>query len=362
MSATHRAGERTAVIMAGGTGGHIFPGLAVGEGLRAAGWTVYWMGSPAGMEARLVPPQGFELLAVDFGGLRGKALAVKLALPGRLLRACWQALRALRRVRPAVVLGMGGYITVPGGLASRLVGSRLVLHEQNAVAGMSNRLLARIAARVLCAFPDALPRAVWVGNPVREAIRALPEPEARYRARSGPLRVLVVGGSLGAQALNERVPQALARLDAAQRPRVLHQSGRGHLDALRARYAELGVAADCREFIDDMAAAYADADLVICRAGASTVSEVACAGVAALFVPFPYAVDDHQTANARFLADADAAMLVQQRSLDADALAARLRDMTRESLLAMAQRAHQRARRDAVQRIVAVCAELESRE
>ncbi len=362
MSATHRAGGRTAVIMAGGTGGHIFPGLAVGEGLRADGWTVYWMGSPVGMEARLVPPHGFELLAVDFGGLRGKALAVKLALPGRLLRACWQALRALRRVRPAVVLGMGGYITVPGGLASRLVGSRLVLHEQNAVAGMSNRLLARIAARVLCAFPDALPRAVWVGNPVREAIRALPEPDARYRARSGPLRVLVVGGSLGALALNERVPQALALLDPAQRPQVLHQSGRGHLEALRARYAALGVDADCREFIDDMAAAYADADLVICRAGASTVSEVACAGVAALFVPFPYAVDDHQTANARFLADADAALLVQQHSLDADALAAQLRGATRESLLALAQRAHQRARRDAVQRIVGVCAELESRE
>jgi UDP-N-acetylglucosamine--N-acetylmuramyl-(pentapeptide) pyrophosphoryl-undecaprenol N-acetylglucosamine transferase len=227
---------------------------------------------------------------------------------------------------------------------------------------MSNRLLARIAARVLCAFPDALPRAEWVGNPVREAIRALPDPQTRYRARSGPLRVLVVGGSLGAQALNERVPQALARLDAEQRPQVLHQSGRGHLDALRARYAELGVAADCREFIDDMAAAYADADLVICRAGASTVSEVACAGVAALFVPFPHAVDDHQTANARFLADADAAWLVQQRELDADTLAARLRGATRESLLAIARRAHQRARRDAVQRIVDVCAELEPRE
>ncbi len=353
--------RRTAVIMAGGTGGHIFPGLAVGEGLRAAGWDVHWMGAPGSMESRLVPPQGFPMLWVRFGGVRGKGPLPKLLLPLRLLRAFWQAFRALRRVRPGVVIGMGGYITVPGGLMSDLVGARLVLHEQNAVAGLSNRLLARLADAVLCAFPNALPGAQWVGNPVREAIRALPAPAVRYDARSGPLRVLVVGGSLGAQALNERVPQALALLEPALRPLVVHQSGRGHLEALRARYAALGVQADCREFIDDMAAAYADADLVICRAGASTVSEVACVGVAALFVPFPFAVDDHQTANARFLADAEAALLVQQRALDAEALAALLRGLTRAALRDMARRAQRQARRDAVQRIVAVCEALETR-
>ena len=360
MSATHRAGGRTAVIMAGGTGGHIFPGLAVGEGLRADGWTVYWMGSPVGMEARLVPPHGFELLAVDFGGLRGKSLAVKLALPGRLLRACWQALRALRRVRPAVVLGMGGYITVPGGLASALVGARLVLHEQNAVAGMSNRFLARLASRVLCAFPGALPGAQWVGNPVRRAIRELADPRQRYASRSGPLQLLVVGGSLGARALNEMLPRALALIEPPLRPRVVHQSGRGQLQALREAYAAVAVEADCREFIDDMAGAYAQADLVVCRAGASTVTEVACAGVAALFVPFPFAVDDHQTANARYLADGGAAMLVQQADLDAQGLAARLRGLRRDELQAMACKARALARSDAVERIVAVCEALGS--
>ena len=351
---------RTAVIMAGGTGGHIFPGLAVGEGLRTAGWQVHWMGAPNGMEARLVPAQGYPMLWVNLGGLRGKGLTTRLLLPLRLLRAFWQALRALRRVRPGVVLGMGGYITVPGGLMSDWAGAKLVLHEQNAVAGMSNRLLARLADRVLTAFPHTLPNGDWVGNPVRQGIRDLAPPAQRYGARSGPLRILVVGGSLGAAALNERVPQALALLDPQQRPTVLHQSGRGHLQALLQRYAELGLQADCREFIDDMAAAYAEADLVICRAGASTVSEVACAGVAALFVPFPHAVDDHQTANARFLAEPGAALLVQQKELTPERLAAELRDLSRPRLLTMAQQAHGLARRDAVERIVAACEALEN--
>ena len=351
---------RIAVIMAGGTGGHIFPGLAVGEGLRAAGWQVHWMGAPASMEARLVPPQGYPMLWVNFGGVRGKGLLTQLLLPLKLLRAFWQALRALRRVRPGVVLGMGGYITVPGGLMSDWAGAKLVLHEQNAVAGMSNRLLARLADCVLTAFPHTLPTGEWIGNPVRQSIRDLPAPSQRYAARSGPLRILVVGGSLGAMALNERVPQALALLDAAERPQVLHQSGRGHLQGLQQRYAQLGVQADCREFIDDMAAAYADADLVICRAGASTVSEIACAGVAALLVPFPHAVDDHQTVNARFLAEPGAALLIQQTELTPERLAAELRSLDRPRLLAMARQAHRRAKRDAVQRIVAACEALEN--
>lgn len=351
--------RRTAVIMAGGTGGHIFPGLAVGEGLRAAGWDVHWMGAPNGMEARIVPAHGFPMLGVDFGGVRGKGLLTKLLMPARLLRAFGQAFRALRRVRPGVVLGMGGYITVPGGLMSDLTGAHLVLHEQNAVAGMSNRLLARLADRVLCAFPHTLARGEWVGNPVRQAIRDLAAPEQRYGERTGALRVLVVGGSLGAAALNACVPQALALLEPARRPRVVHQSGRGHLGALERLYADLGVQAECREFIDDMATAYAEADLVICRAGASTVSEVACAGVAALFVPFPHAVDDHQTANARYLADADAALLVQQRDLSPQRLAEQLRGMERDGLVAMARRAYAMARRDAVERVVSICESLE---
>lgn len=346
--------------MAGGTGGHIFPGLAVGEGLRAAGWTVHWMGAPGSMEARLVPAQGYPMLWVNFGGVRGKGVITKLLLPVRLLRAFGQALRALRRVRPGVVLGMGGYITVPGGLMSEWAGARLVLHEQNAVAGMSNRLLARLADRVLTAFPHTLPTGDWVGNPVRRSIRELSPPAQRYAMRSGPLRVLVVGGSLGAAALNERVPQALALLPAPLRPQVLHQSGRGHLQPLQDRYARLGVQAECREFIDDMAAAYAEADLVICRAGASTVSEIACAGVAALFIPFPHAVDDHQTANARFLAEPGAALLVQQTDFTPEFLAAQLRSLDRSRLLAMAQQAHRLARRDAVERIVAACEALEN--
>ena len=351
---------KRALIMAGGTGGHIFPGLAVGEGLRAAGWDVAWMGAPGGMESRLVPAQGYRMRWVDFGGVRGKGAARWLRLPAQLLRALAQAARALREERPRVVLGMGGYITVPGGLLARLFGARLVLHEQNAVAGMSNRLLARLADCVLTAFPHTLPTGEWIGNPVRQSIRDLPAPSQRYAARSGPLRILVVGGSLGAMALNERVPQALALLDAAERPQVLHQSGRGHLQGLQQRYAQLGVQADCREFIDDMAAAYADADLVICRAGASTVSEIACAGVAALFVPFPHAVDDHQTVNARFLAEPGAALLIQQTELTPERLAAELRSLDRPRLLAMARQAHRRAKRDAVQRIVAACEALEN--
>lgn len=344
-----------ALIMAGGTGGHIFPGLAVGEGLRGAGWDVAWMGAPGGMEERLVPQQGYRMQWVDFGGVRGKGIARWLRLPPRLLRALAQAARALRSERPRVVLGMGGYISVPGGLLARLFGASLVLHEQNAVAGLSNRLLARIASRVLCAFPGALPGAEWVGNPVRRAIRELAEPRQRYAARAGRLQLLVVGGSLGAQALNDMLPRALALIEPARRPQVVHQSGRGQLQALRQAYAEAGVEADCREFIDDMAEAYARADLVVCRAGASTVSEVACAGVAALFVPFPHAVDDHQTANARYLADAGAALLAQQAELDPQRLAERLLALRRDALQQMACKARKLSRSDAVERMVAIC-------
>ncbi len=344
-----------AVIMAGGTGGHIFPGIAVGEGLRAAGWTVHWMGAPTGMEAQLAPRHGFDMLWVRFGGLRGKGLLTKLLLPFNLLRAFWQALRGLRRVGADVVVSMGGYIAFPGGLMSAWAGAKLVVHEQNAVAGLANKVLARLADRSYTAFPDALPGAQWVGNPVRAEICALPSPEQRYAGRSGPLQVLVVGGSLGAQALNSLVPQALALLPAGERPQVRHQSGAKHLPTLQQAYLDVGVQADCVAFIDDMAAAYAQADLVICRAGASTVTEVACAGVAALFVPFPHAVDDHQTVNAKFLAGRDAALLIQQRDLSAQGLAELLQSLDRPRLLQLAQAARGLARPDAVQAVVAGC-------
>ncbi len=346
------------MIMAGGTGGHVFPALAVADYLRARGWRVTWLGARTGMEATLVPRHGYEMAWVRFSGLRGKGLVAKLLLPLNLLVAFWQSLRALRAHRPDVVLGMGGYIAFPGGMMAALVGRPLAIHEQNSIAGLANRVLALVADRVLVAFPGALPRATFVGNPVREAIARVAPPAERFARRSGPLRLLVVGGSLGAAALNEAVPQALAQLPPAARPVVTHQSGAKHLDALRASYARAGVAASAVDFIDDMAQAYAEADLVICRAGATTVAELAAAGVAAILVPFPFAVDDHQITNARFLSDAGAGMLVQQRDLAPETLVAILGGLTRERLLAMAILARALGKADAARAVAETCMEL----
>lgn len=347
--------SRTVVIMAGGTGGHVFPGLAVADVLRARSWNVVWMGNPDGMEATLVPRHGIPMLPVRFGGLRGKGLLTQLLLPMNLLRGFWQSLRALRSARPAVVLGMGGYVAFPGGMMAALLGRPLVVHEQNSVAGLTNRVLARLADRVLVAFPDALPNAAWCGNPVRADVARIEPPEQRYPGRSGPLRLLVVGGSLGAQVLNRTVPEALALLPAGERPQVLHQSGRRHLAELQQAYRQAGVDAEAVEFVDDMAAEYARADLVVCRAGAMTVAEVAAAGVASLMVPFPHAVDDHQTANARFLADRDAAWLLPQAELTPQRLAGMLAGLDRERLLDMARRAREVARPDAALEVADAC-------
>ena len=346
------------MIMAGGTGGHVFPALAVADHLRALGWRVVWLGARTGMEATLVPKHGYEMAWVRFSGLRGKGLAAKLLLPLNLLVAFWQALRALRTQRPDVVLGMGGYIAFPGGMMAALLGRPLAIHEQNSVAGLANRVLAGVADHVLVAFPDALRNATFVGNPVREAIAQIAPPAARFAGRTGTLRVLVVGGSLGAAALNDMVPRALAQLPAQTRPIVTHQSGAKHVDELRANYARAGVEANAVAFIDDMARAYADADLVICRAGATTVAELAAAGVAAILVPFPFAVDDHQTTNARYLADAGAGVLVQQRDLTPDALAGMLRGFSREQLLAMATKARALGKPDATRAVADACMEL----
>lgn len=341
--------KRHALIMAGGTGGHVIPALAVAEVLRARGWRVTWLGTSVGIEAKLVPARGIPLEALSMAGVRGKGVLRLALLPLHLLRAFWQALRILRRVRPAVVLGMGGYAAFPGGMMAALLGRPLAIHEQNARAGLTNRLLACVADRILLGLPGAfIGRSAipgcradtrFVGNPVRAEIAALVDPAQRMAGREGPLRILVIGGSLGATALNALVPQALALIPAAERPQIRHQAGARHFESLQKNYAEAGVAGECVAFIEDMAAAYDWADGVICRAGASTVSELAAAGVAAGFVPFPHAVDDHQTANARFLVDDEAAWLLPQSSLTAESLAAWLRGLTRAALMERASRA-----------------------
>jgi UDP-N-acetylglucosamine--N-acetylmuramyl-(pentapeptide) pyrophosphoryl-undecaprenol N-acetylglucosamine transferase len=349
---------KCALVMAGGTGGHIFPGLAVAEALRNAGWRVHWLGAPDSMEQQLVPPRGFAFESVQFGGVRGKGLQTLALLPLKLLRAFWQSLQVVRRVQPDVVLGLGGYITFPGGLMASLCGKPLVLHEQNSVAGLANKVLASLADRVFTAFPGVFKRAQWVGNPLRSVFLSQPAPAERFAGRSGPLRLLVVGGSLGAKALNDTVPQALALMSEAQRPVVTHQSGAKQIDALRASYAAAGVQAELTPFIDDTATAFAQADLVIARAGASTVTEISAVGAAALFVPFPFAVDDHQTTNARFLVEAGGAWLVPQSDLTAQMLAERLAGLSREALLACAEKAYAQRKTNATREVVMACEEL----
>jgi len=347
---------RTALIMAGGTGGHVFPGLAVADVLREHGWRVVWMGTRAGMEARLVAARGYELAAIRAAALRGKGLAAALLLPLNLLVGFWQSARAIFRVRPDVVLGMGGYVAFPGGMMASLLARPLAVHEQNAIAGLTNHILAGVADKTMSAFPQALKGAEWTGNPVRGEIAALSNPAERYGRRGGPLRLLVVGGSGGAQALNECVPRAIALLE--PKPAVVHQSGEKNYAALRAAYAAAGVQGELTPFIDDIARRYAEADLVICRAGAMTVAELCAGGVASVLVPYPHAVDDHQTANARFLADQGAAILLPQVELSPGTLAALLRALDRPKLLEMARKARALGKPDAARVVAKRCMEL----
>ena len=347
---------RTALIMAGGTGGHVFPGLAVADVLREHGWRVVWMGTRAGMEARLVAARGYELAAIRAAALRGKGLAAALLLPLNLLVGFWQSARAIFRVRPDVVLGMGGYVAFPGGMMASLLARPLAVHEQNAIAGLTNHILAGVADKTMSAFPQALKGAEWTGNPVRGEIAALSNPAERYGRRGGPLRLLVVGGSGGAQALNECVPRAIALLE--PKPAVVHQSGEKNYAALRAAYAAAGVQGELTPFIDDIARRYAEADLVICRAGAMTVAELCAGGVASVLVPYPHAVDDHQTANARFLADQGAAILLPQADLTPEKLAALLRTLDRPRLLGMARKARGLGKPDAARIVAERCMEL----
>ncbi len=350
--------QKVALVMAGGTGGHIFPGLAVAEELRARGWRVHWLGAPGSMESRIVPPQGFAFEPVDFSGVRGKGLVTLALLPLRLLRAFWQALAVVRRVKPDVVVGLGGYITFPGGMMAVLAGKPLVLHEQNSIAGLANKVLASVADRVFTAFPNVFKKGLWVGNPLRQAFTRQAAPAERFAGRQGPLKLLVVGGSLGARALNEIVPQALALIPAGQRPVATHQSGAAQIDQLREHYAKAGVEAALTPFIDDTATAFAEADVIVCRAGASTVTEIAAVGAAAVFVPFPAAVDDHQTTNAQFLVRAGGGWLVQQRDLTPEGLAQMLQNMERSTLLECAQRAKTMQKTQATREVVTACEEL----
>jgi UDP-N-acetylglucosamine--N-acetylmuramyl-(pentapeptide) pyrophosphoryl-undecaprenol N-acetylglucosamine transferase len=356
------SGSRPVLIMAGGTGGHVFPALAVAAELSVLGVPVAWLGTNQGLEARVVPAAGYPLTAIRVSGLRGKGLPRFLFAPFMLTYALLQAFMAFLRLRPLAVLGMGGFAAGPGGLVAWLLRRPLLIHEQNSVPGLTNRLLAPLARTVLEGFPGSMPathRPVAVGNPVRAGIAALTLPEARFAGRSGALHLLVIGGSLGARALNQVVPEALARLPASARPRVHHQTGQAEIDGVRERYAEAGCDARVETFVEDMAAAYAWADLVVCRAGALTVAELAAAGVASILVPYPHATDDHQTGNARYLADAGAALLMPQAALTADWLAETLARFNgqRETLLTMAQRARELARPEAARRVALLCLE-----
>ncbi|MEY2993190.1 MAG: undecaprenyldiphospho-muramoylpentapeptide beta-N-acetylglucosaminyltransferase [Pseudomonadota bacterium] len=350
-----------ALIMAGGTGGHIFPGIAVGIALREQGWRVHWLGAPNSMESDLVPPHGFPFEPVNFGGVRGKGLMTWLRMPWRLMRSTGQALKAISRVKPDVVVGMGGYITVPGGLATLIMGRTMILHEQNSRAGLANRVLSWVADRVYTAFPHVLDKGLWVGNPLREAFIQQDAPAERFANRSGPLQIVVVGGSLGARALNDTLPAALALMPAERRPKVLHQSGKNNIEALEQAYTAAGVDARTTPFIDNTAEAFAQADLVIARSGASTVTELAAVGAAALFIPFPHAVDDHQTSNAAFLVDKSAGWMMSQPEFTPERVAQWLSDMDREQLLQAALKAKALARTGAVRAITSACSEVIAR-
>lgn len=350
------------MIMAGGTGGHVFPALAVADELKQREVEVSWIGTQRGIESELVPKAGYPLTFIKVAGLRGNGTLGWLMAPFRVIKAVWQAWRLMRVFNPDVVIGLGGFASGPGGVAAWLLKKPLLIHEQNAIPGLTNRLLAKIAKRVLTGFPNSFDNKVeaeWIGNPVRKQIEDLPMPHLRQSADMSRLKLLVLGGSLGARTLNEVVPAALQLMDTNERPEVRHQCGKKHIDACRAAYSQAGVEAEITDFIADMAAAYSWADLVICRAGALTVAEVAAAGVASILVPYPYAVDDHQTHNAALLVDAGAATLIADDQLKADALSVSLRqfDQDREGLLTMANAARQVAKIGSATRIADLCLE-----
>ena len=349
----------TLMIMAGGTGGHVYPAMAVADYLQALGWRIVWLCTEGGMENQLIEGKSYSKATITMRGVRGKGLLSWLLLPVKLAVAFKQSFVVIRRHQPSVVLGMGGFSAFPGGLMAKLLGRKLVIHEQNSIAGLTNKTLSLFANKVLAAFPSAFgDKAALVGNPVRQEITQLPTPEVRYAGRSGKLKLLVVGGSLGAAALNEVLPKALATLPENLQFEVIHQAGEKHIDALQANYHAAAVAVDARAYIQNMAEMYAWADVVICRAGALTVAELACVGVASVLVPFPHAVDDHQTFNAKYLSDNGAAKLIQQTEFNVAKASEMLRNLTRESCLQMAIAAKKLAKPEATKAVAEICMEL----
>ncbi|MCK5901814.1 MAG: undecaprenyldiphospho-muramoylpentapeptide beta-N-acetylglucosaminyltransferase [Cocleimonas sp.] len=360
--------KRPILVTAGGTGGHVYPGLAVARALIEQDIPIIWMGTRKGLEARVIPAAGIDMAWLEVNGLRGKGVMPLLLAPFKLVKALFQSIAIMRQHRPAVVLGMGGFVAGPGGLVAALMGTPVVIHEQNAIAGLTNKLLSRLSTHILEGFPNTFPKKkdkaegkiIAVGNPVRKDIRDILPPEQRFFERSGALRLLIVGGSLGAQALNETVPQALALCDFKHPLQVRHQAGNGKQEVTQNAYQSLGVEAEVTPFIEDMAEAYAWADLVICRSGALTVAEVATAGLAAVLVPYPYAVDDHQTANGRYLSDHQAAIMMQQTEFNKTSLSAVLKALLndRKKLLNMSQQARVLAKPMATQDVASICASL----
>jgi UDP-N-acetylglucosamine--N-acetylmuramyl-(pentapeptide) pyrophosphoryl-undecaprenol N-acetylglucosamine transferase len=363
------------LVMAGGTGGHVFPGLAVANRLREQGVQVHWLGTQKGLEARVVPEANIPFHTISIGGLRGKGIKDLILAPYKLLFAVIQASRLIRQIQPDVVIGMGGFVSGPGGIASWLLRRPVVIHEQNATAGMTNTWLARIAKKVLEGFPGTFKKypslaakVITVGNPVRAEIANLPPPEIRFENRKKTLRLLVLGGSLGAQAINELLPRALVLLSADERPDVLHQAGEKHAEKTTAAYLAAGLitsetthSVDVVPFIREMDKAYSSADLVLCRAGALTVAELCAVGLGAILVPFPYAVDDHQTANGNIMVEQGAAKLIQQKDLTAEKLAGLLREfaLSKDKCLTMAKAAYAIRRVDATDKVVLACNELD---
>jgi UDP-N-acetylglucosamine--N-acetylmuramyl-(pentapeptide) pyrophosphoryl-undecaprenol N-acetylglucosamine transferase len=348
---------RPIMIAAGGTGGHVYPGLAVAKALEARGVRIVWMGTHKGLEARVIPAANIEMAWLNVTGLRGKGVLTLLMAPIRVMMALSQSLKIMLKYKPAAVLGMGGFVAGPGGLVAALIGKPLLIHEQNAVSGLTNRLLSRFAKQVLQAFPNTFEAAISVGNPVRKEIAAIIEPQQRLAKRTEAIRILIVGGSLGALALNQTVPSALALLTDEISIEVLHQAGKSTLDTAQQAYSDAAIEAEVTAYIEDMATVYTWADVVICRAGAMTISELAAAGVASILVPYPHAVDDHQTANAAVLADANAAILCPQATLTAESLAAVLQPLLsdRNKIMQMSCQARTLAKADATEQVADFC-------
>ena len=351
--------SRRILIMAGGTGGHIFPGLTLADALRHSGHEVFWLGSDYGLEQELIPKHGIPMDCLHIRGVRGKHWQERWSVPWMVIKAIHKSMRVIKEKRIEAVVGFGGYPSLPGGIAASLLSKPLLIHEQNAISGLSNRLLSYVATKVFAAFPgSALPKQQTIGNPVRADVLKIPEPSLRFSNRSGPLRVLVMGGSLGAQILNHTLPQVFAQLKVSSRPVIRHQCGRGRSDSVQIMYDGFGVKAECIDFIEDVTEAYAWADWVICRAGALTVSELAACGLGAWYIPFPHAVDDHQTLNAQHVTQRGGGVLLPQSTLTVDLLVSRLQHWSRRDCEFASKLAYSCGRRDAVDRLLTACEEI----